>query len=321
MSEDWHVPPARLAAYAAGRADDADAWSTEAHVTACPPCRTELAAALAGQGPGPALAVLEGVRRRVLADPPAPAVPLGRRTARWGARRPRVHAAWLARPLSLAAVLLAVLAAVGLALSARAGLVTDSAGSAVLLWLLAPLVPLAGVALCSAGDGDPWREVLLSTPSAGLRLVLWRTATVLAVAVPAALGAGALVDATGSPPAPGAAAGSAQWPVLWLLPCLGLTATTLAAGTVVPLGRAAALVAALWCAAVAGPAVAAVGADVRGVVAHLAAAAPGTGDLPLVTGTGAQAAWAALAVVAAALAVARRRSYEQLPPAAGRRPA
>ncbi|SDQ06861.1 hypothetical protein [Quadrisphaera sp. DSM 44207] len=321
----WHAGPALLAAYAAGRAGEVDAWSLEAHLTSCALCRAELAAALHAAPAGRARALVEHGRQRLLADltPPRGARPGLFRTVpsarpapglprRPWTRRLRGRAAWLVRPAALVAVAVALVVAVGVATAVRLAAPAGPPGAA-LLWLLAPALPLAGVALCSAGEDDPWREVVLSTPSAGLRLVLWRTAAVLAVTVPLALLAGAALGGAG------ATADGRSEPVVWLLPCLALTATTLAAGTLVALERAAAGVAALWGLAVLAPAVATAGADARGVVGELARAAASPGGVPLVAGAGAQASWALVAVAATAVVVVRGASYERLPRAARRR--
>jgi hypothetical protein len=295
-----------LTAYANGYADDVTAWSIEAHLSECTLCRAELAAVLLAAGQSPALAVLAVARGRVMAqltvDAAASPAP---RASRW--RRTRMHVVRLTTPASLGAVLIAVLGAVTLAVGTRLSLSIDAAGSTAVLWLFAPVVPLAGVALNASMENDPWREVVLSAPSAGLRLVLWRTLTMLGLAVPLALLAGALLAPT-----------NGYWPVLWLLPCLGLTSTALALGTFVALERAALAAAAAWSAAVVAPVVATVGIDLQDVVTALTAAAPTAADLPLVAGAVAQIGWAVLAGVALVCAAVRHRSYEQLPAAAMR---
>jgi hypothetical protein len=106
--------------------------------------------------------------------------------------------------------------------------------------LLAPVLPLLGVALAYGPRADPAYELVASTPLGGLPLLLWRTVACLAIAVPAGVGAGL---------ATGAGIGAAAW----LLPCLGLTAALLAVGPVVGLRRAAALLAAAWSALVLAP--------------------------------------------------------------------
>ncbi|MGW5801493.1 hypothetical protein, partial [Streptomyces bacillaris] len=130
---------------------------------------------------------------------------------------PALRGAW--------AVALGVVVLGALGLSYGAGL---GASVRPLLLVTAPVLPLAGVALSYGRHADPLYEVVTSTPSGGLRLLLVRAAAVLGVSVPALTLAGAAL-----PPAaggPGAAA--------WLLPGLALTLAALALGSFVgPPGR------------------------------------------------------------------------------------
>ncbi|MBC3762019.1 hypothetical protein ACUN7V_12460 [Quadrisphaera oryzae] len=260
--QPWHASPALLVAFSLGRARLADAWSVEAHLASCGPCRAELARVVAQDDDD--RRVLALARERVLVTPPQPAdvgvtaVP-GRLRA--GARQVLArsgapwHLRWALRPTSLGAVALAVAAAVAFA-GVTHRVVSPESGTAWLLWALAPAVPVAGVALSSVAAGAE-HEVELSTPSAGWRLVLWRTLAVLAAAVPMALVGGLLITAvTGPGPAEvlaGTPGVSGAWlPVLWLLPALALTATALAVGTWLPLARSAVLVGLAWVFAVVG---------------------------------------------------------------------
>lgn len=298
----WHAGPALLAAYAQGRAAEVDAWSIEAHLTSCPVCRSELGVAL--RRDPTAQSLVDAGRSRLMADLPAHG-----RTSRRSAPHPlRPRLTWLVPPGALVAVLVAATVATALAAVVGRDAAASPSGPGVLLWLLSPFLPLAGVALCWVRDGDPWQEAVLATPSTGLRLVLWRTALVLAVALPASVLAGLVAFAL----APGSAGAGLSWPVQWLLPCLALTAVTLAAGTVVPLERAALGVAVLWSAVVGAPSLLG-GAHVQELSARLASLAPSAGEVPLVAGAAAQLAWAALAVVAAAVVVVRGSAYERLP--------
>ncbi|MEU4562188.1 zf-HC2 domain-containing protein [Actinoplanes sp. NPDC023936] len=222
-SARWHASPALLTAYAEGRAPEADAWSVEAHLVACAACRAELAAVMAP----PDLRLLHDVRDAVLSRPPQPLPAPARQRVRW--------LRWATQPGALLTVVLAVAATTLLDL--LAGNTGESAGS--LLWLLAPAIPVAGVALAAVGEDDPCWEAVLAAPSAMLRLTLWRTLVVLAVAIPLTVVAG-LVR--------GAAGGDAGWTVAWLLPCAALTTATLAVGSVLGVERAARAAVVLWCA-------------------------------------------------------------------------
>ena len=300
-SSDWHAAPALLAAYAAGRAGDADAWSLEAHLTSCSLCQAELAVAVRTSAQQRPREQLEQARARLLASLPAQPAPSAA-PLRWAGRG---HAAWLVRPAALGAVAIAVLAAVALSAAAHLLPTVSAPQTGALLWLLAPMIPLAGVALCSGAD-DPMREMVLSTPSAGLRVVLWRTALVLAVALPSAAGAGTLLQAVGI------AAAGGSWPVVWLLPCLGLTAATLAVGTVVGLYRAAAAVAGLWCLVVLVPAL--LTAHTAGTTAlrSLVQSLQAPADVPVLDGAAAQLTWLLVAAAGMAVVAVRRAEFERL---------
>jgi hypothetical protein len=103
--------------------------------------------------------------------------------------------------------------------------------------VVAPLVPLAGVAVAFASGLDPTREIGLATPYPGLRLLLIRTVAVLAVTVPAAFVAGLALP------------GPSWIAAAWLLPAAGLTSAALAlTGRLRPVS-AVGLVAGVWVAA------------------------------------------------------------------------
>lgn len=324
--QPWHASPALLVAYSLGRARPADAWSAEAHLATCGACRAELARVVAQDDDDHRLLAL--ARQRVLSTPPRQAetdaskrVEARARTVLARAGAPW-HVRWVARPASLGAVALAVAAA-----TAFAGLthvvVGPGGGTGWLLWLLAPALPAVGVALSALGAG-PEREVELATPSAGWRLVLWRTLAVVLAAVPLALVAGLLVTAsTGPAPAQllaGTPGVSGAWlPVLWLLPALALTATALALGTWLPLRRAAALVGAGWVLAVLGlpallldraPQPPADGTAPAGVPGAVGAVSGGDGAwaLHLLSGW-AQPVWLLLLAAALAVVVVRREAF------------
>ncbi|PWJ51141.1 Putative zinc-finger [Quadrisphaera granulorum] len=262
--QPWHASPALLVAYTLGRLSAADAWSAEAHLVSCPSCRAELGRIV--DDVDDTRDVLALARTRVLSQPPpAPAAQrLGQRAASAGLRRAIVrvgarsgapwHLRWVVRPASLGAVALAVAAATafaGISHVVVGATNSPTSGTAWLLWLLAPAVPVAGVALSGLGAGDEL-ELELATPSAGWRLVLWRALAVVVTAVPLALLAGwVTASLTGpAPPGlvpPGTSGVSGAWlPVLWLLPALALTATALALGTWLVLWQAAAVVGVVW---------------------------------------------------------------------------
>lgn len=107
-------------------------------------------------------------------------------------------------------------------------------GSLFALLVMAPMLPVLGVAMAYGTSADPSHEMQLATPTHGLRLVLVRTATVIVVSVAAVLLAAVLSPAA----RPMAAA--------WLLPALAVTAASLAMMTVRPPRQATSVVAVAW---------------------------------------------------------------------------
>ncbi|MFE9397200.1 zf-HC2 domain-containing protein [Streptomyces flavidovirens] len=328
---------ALAARYAAGTVAETDAWSLEKHVEVCGRCAQRVSAAVRAGTAGPALA---SIREAVLATatpaaPPASAAPSPTRPTRLtrptrpagpaGPARPTRPArsvggrfgrvVWAAGPALrgawVVAVVLVAAGAVGLAYGA------GFHGARPLLLALAPLLPLAGVAVSYGRHADPMYEISASTPSGGLRLLLIRTAAVLGVSLPLLTAAGAalptttattatttttaaIATATTTHGAPGAAA--------WLLPGLALTLGALALGSYVGCRTAAAVVGSAWGLAVALPALTSPG---RSAAVWL------TGDLALplaqyFDGPLAQGGWAVAAALCAGVLALRRTSFDRL---------
>lgn len=220
----WHLSADSLRTYLAGSVTDVDAWSVEAHLTECERCRVLLAEASAADD-----ARRERLDGRWAAlEAELPAQGDVRAGGRWReawllvAGGPAARWAWLAASV----VVLGLAAALGMA------------GPDPLLGIIAPLVPVLGVAASYGSRLDGPSEIIASTPSGGLRLVLVRAAAVLAATAPLALVAGA-VTGYGSPGP-------------WLAACLALTLGTLALGTAIGIERAAAVLAVTWLVAVGG---------------------------------------------------------------------
>jgi hypothetical protein len=167
----------------------------------------------------------------------------------------------------------------------------DVTGVRPLLLAVAPVVPVVGVALSYGAHADPLHEIVAATPSAGLRLVLTRTAAVLAVSLPLLTLAGLLVPSSG---APGAAA--------WLLPGLALTLASLALAGYVGFRTATAVIGGGWLCAVLVPALAAPGSRLTARLTEQLAYC--------LDGAPAQGAWAAAAALSAVLLAARRPAYD-----------
>jgi hypothetical protein len=104
----------------------------------------------------------------------------------------------------------------------------------VVFLALAPLVPIVGVALSYGATADRSYEVSVAAPLSGLRLVLVRTATVVATSAVISLGVALL--------SPGAG-----WLRFgWVLPGLAGTGLTLVAGTRIGFRRAGIVVGVSW---------------------------------------------------------------------------
>lgn len=287
-ASDWHVTDALALRYAEGSAPETDAWSLEKHVESCSPCAGRVSAAVRAGAAGPALAavraeLLTAVGHRPAVAPAATASPLGRGARLWWAAGPALRGSWV--------VAVALVLGGAFALAYGAGF----QGARSMLLALSPVLPLGGVAVSYGRHADPLYEITAATPSGGLRLLLTRTAAVLAVCVPLLTLGGALL-----PPVagfPGVAA--------WLLPGLALTLATLALGSFVGCRAAAATLAGGWLLAVAGP--------LLGPPDVGAAGTAGADALALYfSGPVAQGSWAAAAVACAALLVLRRRSFDHL---------
>jgi Putative zinc-finger len=223
----WHAGQELLDRYARGGLDEIQGWSVEAHLLACPSCRDRLAGLVDRER-------LEGIWAEVVDTLDRPArtpiewvlrrLGVGDSTARLLAATPSLTLSWL----------LAVAVALGFAV-----LAARSAREGLLLFLLvAPLVPVAGVAGAYGPWVDPTYEIGLAAPISSVRLLLLRVAAVLAASVVLAGGA-----ALGLP--------QLDWTaVAWLLPALGLTLASLGLGTVLPPPAANGLVAVAWVAVV-----------------------------------------------------------------------
>lgn len=229
-----------------------------------------------------------GRRRRVLW-----AAATGRRRVLWAAatgRRRRVL--WAVGPALQGAWAVALLL---VALGAVALAYVGGLGGAVrpLLLVVAPVLPLAGVGVSYGRSADSMHEIATTTPGGGLRLLLVRTAAVLAVAVPVLSLAGAVLPASTS--GPGA--------VAWLLPGLAMTLAALVLGSYVGCRTGSSSVAACWAAAVILPALRASPSRI------FDAAEPAARYL---SGGAVQSGWAAAAVLCAGLLALRRRSFDHL---------
>ncbi|RDI24744.1 hypothetical protein [Lentzea flaviverrucosa] len=196
-------------------------WAVESHLETCAPCRARLA-------PEPiAEAVWAGLSPLLDRTPQMPRARAWRRVHGWVSP---AAGPWLAM------ILLVIAAAIALD---RTGFAVGDRVSLVLL--VAPVLPVLGVAASWGRSLDPAWELTAATPRAGLPLVFRRTAAVLAVVVPGLAVASLLTGA-----------GFARW----LLPCLAFTVGTLALGTLIGVTRAAIVLIVAWAVAIVAPTIA-----------------------------------------------------------------
>lgn len=274
----WHASPALVERYAAGDVSDATAYSIEAHLMACEECRL-LVATRTDQDR--ANVVWNLILDEVDAPRVGPVEWLLHRaggadhTARLLAATPSLRLSWLL------AVVVTLLFAVT---AAWAG-----PGNGALFLLVAPVLPVAGVAAAYGRGFDQAAEISAAAPTSGLRLVVLRTVAVVGTTIVLSLAASLAIPDQG------------VVTVAWLLPALGLTLATLAAGTVVDTTYAAVALSAAWTAGVGLSTWSAMGAG-----ATLSSAAR---DAFAYQPVG-QLAFLALALVAAAVLVARRDTFE-----------
>ncbi|WP_405754077.1 zf-HC2 domain-containing protein [Streptomyces sp. NBC_00073] len=264
-----HASMGIIDGYARGGTDITadEVWALEAHLEACRVCRDRLSAVVTAQAPAVAAlvdTVWSGLGPQLAATA---TMPRQRRWSAWlSAWMTPVMVPWLAMVVSV--TLLALLL----------DLVGTGSSEVSLVLLLAPVLPVLGVAASWSRGLDPAYELTASAPRAGLYLVLRRTASVLAVVVPALLVAGWVTGVT-----------AAQW----LLPCLAITSTTLALGGVVGVTRAAVALAAVWAAAVVAPTLV-------------------TSRTTFVLQTGSLPGWGLVLALGTAVVIARRGAYSVL---------
>jgi hypothetical protein len=236
----WHLDGDLLVRYVDGRVDAATGSSVEQHLVRCEQCRTGVNVVA---GSRPEAFHLDDVWARLEEDLQAPRCsPVERLLTRLGMSADDVLLIWAA-PAFRAPWLAATL--VTLAFATFAAVVNDHRGLMLFL-VVAPLLPVAGVALSYGPDADPAFEVGLATPYPALRLALLRTLAVLATTVPLTVAAGLLLP------------GHNWVAVAWLAPCLTAVAATMALSTWLSVTRSAIVVSCVWAAFVsilAGPGV------------------------------------------------------------------
>ncbi|MFJ3216065.1 zf-HC2 domain-containing protein [Kitasatospora sp. NPDC086801] len=249
-------------------------WALESHLETCAPCRSLLAASVATEAPG-ITALVETVRAGLEPELDASVGAPRRR------HRPTWVSAWLTPAMSPWLAMTAVVTLMALLLDAVAP--SEVFGGSSLVALIAPVLPLCGVAASWSRGLDPAYELTASTARAGLALLLRRTTAVLVVVVPGLLAGGWLTGNTTV----------AQW----LLPSLAFTSTALALGSVVGVTRAAAGLVVAWGAAVVVP------TYITGRIPSVLQLALHRDQLPV---------WGLLLALGIAAVIARRDAYSTL---------
>lgn len=279
----WHIPHSVLDDYRSGRLHDSDAWSVEAHLTSCEYCRDALAVAIA-EDPVAASALSGGwaeLEERLPSKQGNPrAGSVWRELVVLAAAGPAARLAWLAS----CTVVLVIAAVLGM----------NDITTLPWVGMVAPVLPVLGVAASYGSGLDDTYEVITSTPGGGFRLLLIRSAVVLAVTTPLALVAG-VVTGKGSP-------------VPWLLASLSLTLATLALGSVIGVARAAVASGLVWLIVIGNWSDPNPGKRPGGMGEAI------TRDVDIFVLTpDAIPIWLAVAAVAAFVVIVRRQAYDHLP--------
>ncbi|WP_324604737.1 zf-HC2 domain-containing protein [Streptomyces sp. NRRL F-5135] len=262
-----HVSESLISRYARGDSDihPDELWAVEAHLESCALCRARLGTAARITAPT-VDTLVEGVWAELAAR--LPTTPPARRRRRWVP----ALSAW-ASPVTLPWLGMTVLVTLFAVVLDR---MDASAVPPVLL--VAPVLPVLGVATAWARGVDPAYELIAATPRAGLELVLRRTTAILAVVGSALLLAGAVTGTTVGQ---------------WLLPCLAFTTGTLALGGLIGMTRAAIALVAAWAGVIVAPTMA-------------------VGGTPVALQADALPVWGALVAFGALVVVRRRTAYSLL---------
>jgi hypothetical protein len=228
MTATWHLDTSVLESYAAGRSTPVGGASVEAHLMECRECGAVLRELMPREP-------LDRAWRAIRAHVEAPRAGLVERllaalgmssgSARLLAAVPAFRGAWL---LAMFTVLV---------FAGGAAMFAEETGLTLFL-VVAPLIPVAGVAVSFGGDADPAHELVTVTPYSSLRLLLLRTAGVLTTSVPITVLLGLALP------------GPAWLAVAWLTPAAAGIALTLALSPYFDTTMTAAVLGIVWSAAV-----------------------------------------------------------------------
>jgi hypothetical protein len=224
MSATWHVDATALSAYAEGRCTSVAGASVEAHVMGCRGCTAALRElmpadpvdrawhAIRAHVEEPRVGVVERLLRLLGASA---------ESARLLGAVPAFRGAWVLGVFSISVF------------AGAAALLAGDMGMSLFL-IVAPLGPVAGAAASFGGDADPSHELEAVTPYSSLRLLLLRTAGVLATSVPVTMLLGLTLP------------GPVWLAVAWLTPAVAGIAITLALSPYVGTTTTAAVIGAVW---------------------------------------------------------------------------
>lgn len=264
----WHASDVMFGDYADGSLDPARASSLEAHLVNCASCRERVAPLSDVRR---AKQVWAGVQREMDVPQPGPVeallprIGLSEHVARLLAATPSLSFSWLA--------------ALALTLTFAIVAAHQVPRGTLFFVLLAPLLPVAGVAAAYGPVIDPIHEIGLASPMSSFRILLIRATAVLFTTL-------ALVGLFGL-----GLPGLGWTAAAWLLPGLALTLSSLALATWVPPLWAASLVSVFW---------------IGGVVLAERVSGPTLAALEGST----LVAFAAVAILAVLILITRRRTFE-----------
>jgi Putative zinc-finger len=273
-----HIDEQLLVGYCELSVTAATAAAIEAHLMTCESCRAGLAnvSTSAQDGVVNQQSVWDGVLERV--DRPTRSI-----TERLlGVLRVRPDIAKLLA--TTPALRLAWLAAVAIVAAFAVAAARIEGDGPWLLLVIAPLLPVAGVATAYGPALDPTYEIGVAAPMSGLRLTLLRTLAVIATTLPL-LTVAALVTP-----------GDGWTAFAWVLPSFALVAITLALATVTSTERAGVVVGVGWFVAL----VALIDRDEAGSFV----------DRSLIFSSSGQTVVAVVAAIGVAVVASRRTSFD-----------
>ena len=227
-TQTWHADRDLLTAYVAGALDPVNGASVEQHLERCAGCRESIR-------PLVDTPMLDQTWSSILEAVESPELPFASRLARrLGVTEPTaillgatasLRTAWISSAfVALAFAVLAVYWAGG--------------GALAPFLLVAPLVPVLGVAAAYGPHEDPLESLIVTAPYGRTRLILLRTLGVLVSVLPVAIGAGLFVP------------GPVWLAVAWLGPALALVPVMMALSSFVGPRIGAAVVTIGWSAVV-----------------------------------------------------------------------